>query len=162
VWQICPWRFFTEKHIQIESLLTRDSVTDLPYGRKKQFLLSWPWITIQYFCSTMVCMVPYFLCSCTQSKYTYFRSQNKFSLQTQTSLMTAQKPRKCALSLALLPYALSPLRAVAAAAAWQWRQHGGRGGSSAATVLVAAAWRWWLWQQLGSIGGSLAAAWRVA
>jgi hypothetical protein len=41
--------------------------------------------------------------------YTYFRSQNKFSLQTQTSLMTVQKPRKCALSLALLPYALSPL-----------------------------------------------------
>jgi hypothetical protein len=30
--------------------------------------------------------------------YTYFRSQNKFSLQTQTSLVTAKKPRKCALS----------------------------------------------------------------
>ncbi len=29
--------------------------------------LSWPWITIRYFCSTKVCMVPYFLCSCTQS-----------------------------------------------------------------------------------------------
>ncbi len=94
--------------------------------------------------------------------YTYFLSQNKFSLQTQSSLMTAQKPRKCALSLALLPYALSPLREVAAAAAWQWRQHSGRGGGSAATVAVAAAWRWWLWQQLGNVGGSLAAAWRVA
>jgi hypothetical protein len=31
--------------------------------------------------------------------YTYFRSQNKFSLQTQTSLVIAQNPEKCALSI---------------------------------------------------------------
>ncbi len=35
------------------------------------FSLSWPWITIRYFCCTKVCMVPYVLCSRTQSSISF-------------------------------------------------------------------------------------------
>jgi hypothetical protein len=35
------------------------------------FSLSWPWITIRYISCTKVCMVPYVLCSCTQSSISF-------------------------------------------------------------------------------------------
>ncbi len=49
-------------------ILTPPLWTDWSEKKGEAFSLSWPWITIWYFCSTKVwCMVPYFLCCCTQS-----------------------------------------------------------------------------------------------
>ncbi len=39
----------------------------VPFFDKSHFLITVAWITIQYFCCTKVCLVPYFLCSRTQS-----------------------------------------------------------------------------------------------